>query len=85
MKNLVKPNEKYLVRNVEKLKESIANNPLVFWGTFICVVENVTSTEYFAQENLSIYKFSTIGGNHRRAAMKTLLEQNKLNQDTLLQ
>ena len=67
MKTLVKPDEKYLVRNVDddfvdKLKESITNSPLVFWGTFICAVENVTSAEYFAQENVNIYKFATIRG-----------------------
>ena len=78
--NLSESDQSFMVRNINEdfvkgLIDEIKNNPLVFFEPLICCVVDVLSSDDFFTASLSDYKYATIGGNHRRKVLQTLLAE----------
>ena len=83
------PNETLLIRPVDNdfvdnLKEEIKTNPLVCPDPLLCIVPNIPSSDGFNDKLITEYEYETLGGNHRRTAYQSLLEEKAIKETTLI-
>ena len=89
MSKLKPPNEASLIRPVdtdfvEKLKQEIKTTPLMCQDPLLCLVPNLSSSEEFYEKSISEYEYLTFGGNHRRMAYQSLLEEKAIKENILI-
>jgi len=76
---LTAPPEHLLVRKVNQdfvntLVKEIQERPLAFFDPLLCLVEDCADASVFEDTAISSHKFATLGGNHRRTAIQSLVE-----------
>lgn len=84
--NLVPPsNPSQIIRKVDlefssKLEERFKES-ITLMDPLICLVVGVESAHQFDDDQITEYKYETLGGNHRRVALQSLISKELLDKD----
>ena len=89
VENLVAPDSNKMVRYIdgkfcEKLQENLHQSSMNLIDPFVCIVSGVEKASEFNENTLEDYKYKTLGGNHRRITLQSLVSKGLFPSDTVV-